>query len=93
MDYVDEKSGLTNKELMERGRSPIDAKTGERIELHHIGQSPDSPFAELTSNSEHGNQTSKLHDNKEESWRRDPDLNNRFNNEERPDHWKARAQE
>ena len=46
-DYVDEKTGMTNKELMEKGRSPIDSKTGEKIELHHMGQDYDSPFAEL----------------------------------------------
>ncbi len=93
MDYVDEKTGLTNKELMEQGKSPIDSKTGEKIELHHIGQKSDSPLAELTSSSEHSGNYSTLHENKEESWRRDPDLKNQYNNVERPNHWKERSQE
>ncbi|MCC8096979.1 MAG: HNH/ENDO VII family nuclease, partial [Eubacterium sp.] len=54
LDYVDEKTGLTNRERMQKGRSPYDSKTGEKIELHHMGQDFDSPFAELTENSEHG---------------------------------------
>ena len=44
MDYVDPKTGMTNRERMERGWSPIDSKTGEKIELHHMGQDYDSPF-------------------------------------------------
>lgn len=52
MEYVDPKSGMTNQELMEKGRAPYDAKTGERIELHHIGQDYDSPLAELTEDTE-----------------------------------------
>lgn len=39
--------GLTNLERMKNGNPPI-ADNGEIIELHHIGQKPDSPFAELT---------------------------------------------
>ena len=42
LDYVDEKTGLTNKERMEKGMSPIDEKTGEKIELHHMGQEFDA---------------------------------------------------
>ena len=37
-DYVDPKTGKTNRELAAEGRSPIDSKTGEKIELHHMGQ-------------------------------------------------------
>ena len=36
MDYEDPKTGMTNRELIDAGRSPIDSKTGEKIELHHI---------------------------------------------------------
>jgi hypothetical protein len=32
---------------MEQGLAPI-AQNGETIQLHHIGQKPDSPLAELT---------------------------------------------
>ena len=90
-DYVDEKTGLTNRELMERGRSPIDPKTGEKIELHHMGQDYDAPFAELNENSEHGDGNhSTLHPKTEGSWRNTPELNNQYQNEKR-EYWKARA--
>lgn len=39
--------GFTNLERMKNGNPPI-APNGEIIELHHIGQKPDSPLAELT---------------------------------------------
>lgn len=94
MDYVDPKTGLTNRELMEKGRAPIDAKTGEPIELHHMGQNFNSPFAELCANSEHGDgKDAILHDKKVESWRQDPERKNQYNNVQRPNHWKARAKE
>lgn len=94
LNYVDEKTGLTNQERMERGLSPIDSKTGEKIELHHMGQSFDSPFAELNANSEHGGKNhSILHDNSVESWRRDPELKNQYQNHDKPDHWKNRLNE
>ena len=94
MDYVDPKSGKTNRELMESGRSPIDSKTGEKIELHHMGQAYDSPFAELCENSEHGDgKHAVLHTNLDDSWRKDPALERKYNNVDRPIHWKERAQE
>lgn len=93
-DYIDPKSGLSNRELMKNGRAPIDSKTGEKIELHHMGQDFDSPFAELCENCEHGDGNhGTLHDMKQESWRRDPDLKRQYNNIQRPNHWKARAAE
>ena len=91
MEYVDPKSGMTNQELMEKGRSPYDAKTGERIELHHIGQDYDSPLAELTEDTEHGDYYSTLHTKNGESWRNDSQKNNHYNNIERPNHWKSRV--
>jgi len=94
MDYIDPKTGLSNRELMQRGRSPIDAKTGEKIELHHMGQGYDSPLVELCENSEHGDGNhSVLHTKKEESWRNNPDLKNQYNNVDKPNHWKERAKE
>lgn len=93
MDYVDDKTGMTNRELMEKGRSPIDSKTGEKIELHHIGQDFDSPFAELCENSEHGDGNHKtLHTKTEDSWRNDLDQYNQYQREKK-EHWKTRAQE
>lgn len=94
MDYPDLKTGMTNRQLMENGRSPIDAKTGEKIELHHMGQGFDSPLVELCENSEHGDgNDSILHDKKIESWRKIPEQKNQYNNVERPNHWKYRAKE
>ena len=91
MEYVDPKSGMTNQELMEKGRAPYDPKTGERIELHHIGQDYDSPLAELTEDTEHGDYYSALHTKEGESWRNDSQKNNHYNNVERPGHWKSRV--
>lgn len=94
LNYIDEKTGLTNKELMAKGRSPIDVKTGEKIELHHMGQSFEGPFVELTENSEHGGKNhSILHDNSIESFRRNPELKNQYQNHEKPNYWKSRANE
>lgn len=94
MDYVDPKTGKTNRELMESGKSPIDSKTGEKIELHHMGQDYDSPFAELCENSEHGDGNhSVLHTKTEEGWRNNPELRNRYNNVDKPNHWIKRAEE
>ena len=90
---IDEKTGMTNKELMEKGRSPIDSKTGEKIELHHMGQDYDSPFAELDENSEHGDGNHKvLHPKTDNSWRNDKDLKNRYQTD-RKKHWKQRSTE
>jgi len=94
MNYVDLKTGMTNRDLLAKGRSPIDAKTGERIELHHMGQDFDSPFAELCEHSEHGNGNDViLHEKGVESWRNDPEKKNQYNNEQRPCHWKERSVE
>ncbi len=91
MDYINPKDGKTNRELMEMGRAPYDAKTGERIELHHIGQDYDSPLAELTEDTEHEDYYSTLHTKEGESWRNDSKKENHYNNTQRPNHWKARA--
>ena len=91
LDYVDDKTGLTNRELMEKGYSPYDAKTGDKIELHHMGQNYDSPFAELTEK-EHGDGNhGVLHNNKIESWRRDEVLDKQYKNVDKPQHWENRA--
>ena len=94
MDYVDPKTGMTNRERMEKGRAPIDSKTGEKIELHHMGQDFNGPFVELCENSEHGDGNhSVLHTKSGESWRKDPEKNDQYNNVDRPNHWKDRARE
>ena len=92
-DYIDEKTGMTNRELMAKGRSPIDAKTNERIELHHMGQNFDSPFAELTENSEHGDGNHKiLHPKNVNSWRNDNELKKEYQ-KEKMNHWITRSKE
>lgn len=91
LEYVDPKSGMTNQELMEKGRAPYDAETGERIELHHVGQDYDSPLAELTEDTEHGDYYSALHTKEGESWRNDSQKSNHYNNVERPGHWRSRV--
>lgn len=94
MDYVDPKTGLTNRELMERGRAPYDSITGEKIELHHMNQEYDAPLVELCENSEHGDgNDSILHPKKGESWRKDPELKGNYENKDRPNHWKERSRE
>ena len=90
LDYVDPKTGLTNRELMAKGRAPVDAKTGEKIELHHMMQDPDGPFIELLENSEHGDGNHKiLHTSSDESWRNDPQKLRDYQ-KQRADHWKNR---
>ena len=69
----------------------VDEKTGEKIELHHMDQEFNAPFAELTEHSEHGGKNHKiLHDNSVESWRRNPELKKEYNNIQRPEHWRSR---
>ncbi len=91
-NYVDTKSGLTNRERMERGRPPIDARTGEQLEIHHLKQKHDGVFVELRE-SEHGDGNHGiLHTKMEDSWRNDPELQSQYRIE-RQNHWKARAKE
>lgn len=78
--------GLTNLERMRNGNPPI-ANNGEIIELHHIGQKADSPFAELT-RTEHrgkGNDTI-LHDKNKVS-----EIDRSAFQNERQTHWKSRT--
>lgn len=87
MDQKDE-FGATNRERMENGQPPI-TKSGETVELHHIGQKSDSPLAELTTK-EHrgvGNDTI-LHDKQKES-----EIDRNEFKKEREAHWQNRASE
>lgn len=79
--------GRTNIERAEQGLAPIDAQ-GRPYELHHIGQKPDSPLAELTFEEHRGKNMSVLHDSEACEIDR-----NHYNNVEKPEHWKARAAE
>ena len=85
MNFKDE-FGRTNKERMENGMSPL-TNSGEKVELHHIGQKPDSPLAELTTQ-EHrgkGNDT-VLHDKQKVS-----EINRNIFNGEKEHYWKSRT--
>ena len=82
-------TGETNLERMERGVPPLDSN-GKPIELHHIGQRPDSPFAELTVNEHRGpGNSAALHPTRETSvhvpgskfW------------QEKKEHWQERARQ
>lgn len=85
MDQKDE-DGITNRERMERGLPPI-TKNGEKVELHHIGQKPDSPLAELTTEEHRGvGNDAILHDKQKES-----EIDRNEFAKERKEHWKNRA--
>lgn len=94
LDYEDE-DGLTNRQRMERGLAPLDAKTGKPLELHHLGQKADSPLVELTEEEhrtgdyKNGKKNQSLwHDNTKET-----EVHGEGSNwdNERKDHWKQRA--
>lgn len=78
----------TNKERAEAGLSPIN-KNGETIELHHIGQKNDGPFAELTTDEHRSKENySVLHDTTKQS-----EIDRIEFSNERSEHWKSRANE
>ena len=54
LNYVDELTGKTNLQLMQEGYAPYDP-TGQKYQLHHIGQRNDSPLAILTQAEHTGN--------------------------------------
>lgn len=54
LNYVDELTGKTNLQLMQDGYAPYDP-TGNKYQLHHIGQKNDSPLAILTQDEHTGN--------------------------------------
>lgn len=96
LDYTDE-DGVSNRDRMARGLAPLDSKTGKPIELHHLGQKADSPLVELTEEEhrtgeyEDGKKNQSLwHDNTIET-----EVHGEGNNwdQERKEHWKARAEQ
>ena len=65
-----------------------DWKSGEEIELHHIGQKPDNPLAELTLKEHRGiGNDGILHDKTKET-----EINRIEFAKERRDHWKGRIE-
>lgn len=93
LDYVDPKTGMTNRERMEKGRPPIDPKTGEKIELHHLGQDRNGPLVELTQSEHRGPENHAiLHPETSGSWRHEEGSVQEFD-QERQQHWQERAKE
>ena len=85
--------GISNLEKMLNGESPRDALTGEIIELHHIGQKFDSPFAELPRLTHCSTKTYRLlHDASIESWRVDKHLIT-LTQQESIRYWKMRGEQ
>ena len=85
--------GRTNMERMQNGLSPYDAKSGEKLELHHMVQKADSPFPELRENIDHGDGNHRvLHEFKSESWRHEPGSESAYASQ-RTEYWKTRAQQ
>ncbi|GHT80786.1 hypothetical protein AGMMS49960_03000 [Betaproteobacteria bacterium] len=80
--------GKTNLERMKDGKAPLD-KDGRPIELHHIGQNPDSPLIELTRDEHRGEgNDSILHNKTDES-----KIDREAFGSERAEHWKAHAEQ
>ncbi|MBQ4333439.1 MAG: IS1595 family transposase [Clostridia bacterium] len=83
--------GKTNRELVEDGGSPYaEDKAEGLIELHHLGQRFESPFAELTM-IEHmrGGNNKRIHLNEGKSWREDEEKVSAFASE-RQKYWRLR---
>ena len=90
LNRIDEATGLTNLELMKKGRSPI-WEDGSKIELHHMLQLEPGPMAELPS-SLHDKYHSILHGLVENgnSFRNNKDLEKQYNNF-RYQYWRWRS--
>ncbi|MEK5178335.1 MULTISPECIES: HNH/ENDO VII family nuclease [Paenibacillus] len=87
--------GLTNKELMSKGKSPYAVKDGveSKVELHHLIQKEPGGMVEIAE-STHDKYSSQLHGLVEDgnSFRNDPLLEKQYNNF-RSNYWKMRANE
>ena len=87
IDYDLEVDGETNLDRMRQGKCPRTAD-GENVELHHIGQNPDAPLAELTSTEHRGpDNDMTLHDKTQES-----KIDRNAFRQQREEYWKARAE-
>ena len=84
-NFKDEQ-GITNKERMENGKAPI--VDGKPVELHHIGQKQNSPFAELKS-SVHKENYRNLHDVTPQP----SQIDRKSFAKEKADYWKKRAED
>lgn len=88
--YYYDSSGISNLNKMLSGKAPIDVATGKTIDLHHIGQKYESPFAELPhSIHEFGGNYSVLHV-PTVSWRNNEEFV-KITNAEITKYWKMRG--
>ena len=85
-------NGATNAQRLAEGLPPYDPITSSVIDLHHIGQQYDSPFAELPHSVHNApGLSSLLHQAKKPSWRRNPDLVKQYL-KETVDYWRMRGE-
>jgi hypothetical protein len=80
--------GDTNLDRMKDGRPPL-GTSDRRIELHHIGQKPDSPLAELTGAEHRSNGNDNILHNK----LKESEIDRTDFCKEREEYWKARAEQ
>ena len=85
-EVADRWKDKTNMDLMKEGKAPY-GPDGKQINLHHIGQKPDSPLAELT-DTEHKSNDGILHNKIKES-----EIERTVFRSERQEYWKKRYQE
>ena len=86
--FYKDANGLTNYERMLKGLSALDPSTGQAYELHHIGQSNNSPLAILTKEEHTGGGNFKiLHEILDDS----PVSHGADWNKTREEFWKAMA--
>lgn len=89
IDYCQEVDGQTNLERMKQGKCPY-TTSGQPIELHHIGQNPNAPLAELSMSEHRGAENDLiLHDKTIDESR----IDRSHFRLERENHWKARAEQ
>lgn len=79
-------SGKTNIDLIKDGKAPY-GPDGKQVNLHHIGQKPDSPLAELT-DTEHKVNDSILHNKTKVS-----EIERTVFRDERKAYWQSRYEE
>jgi hypothetical protein len=85
--YAENEDEKSNMEITQEGDPPI--VDNKKIELHHIKQKPDSPFAELTTQEHRGKGNDRmLHDKTKPT-----DIDRNEFAKERQHHWKVRSQE
>jgi hypothetical protein len=102
---IDPATGLTNKQLMEKGKAPI-GPDGEQINLHHLTQDEPGPMAEITA-TKHAENDRVLHlysNQHDKSWRDKDGVKRQYQsapeymdrgpfNKWKSEYWKLRAKD